>query len=207
MQHLDDRLNMVRLNKIKKRRKKRWTSETKQKILLLLVSGITLSLTRSPRQYFRIVRVAAREWKFISRGRLFRLIKEFKNERLVDYHEKDNGEIEVTITENGKLRLLNFDLDKLNIQTPKIWDEKWRLVMFDIPEKLRHNRNALRDKLLELGFEELQKSIFVHPYDSSKEISFLVEFFDIRPYIRLALVQEITNEAELLIKFGLDKKL
>ncbi|MBI4135968.1 MAG: hypothetical protein HY481_00220 [Candidatus Vogelbacteria bacterium] len=191
----------------KQRKKKRWTSETKQKILLLLASGVALSLTRSPRQYFRIVKAVAREWKFINRGRLFRLVKEFKNERLVDYREKADGEIEITITDKGQLAMLNFNLDKMFIPEPKIWDQKWRLVVFDIPEKIKRARDALREKLRELGFYEWQKSVFIHPYDCTREIDFLSEFFNIRPYVRLAIIEQTTNEAELLIKFNLHKKL
>jgi DNA-binding transcriptional regulator PaaX len=37
------------------------------------------------------------------------------------------------------------------------WDEKWRIVAFDIPEKFKTGRDALRRKLKEVGFHELQK--------------------------------------------------
>jgi len=45
----------------------------------------------------------------------------------------------------------------------KPWDKKWRLVVFDIPEKNRLARDALRKKLKELGFAPLQRSTWISP--------------------------------------------
>ncbi|MBI2097377.1 MAG: CRISPR-associated endonuclease Cas2 [Candidatus Vogelbacteria bacterium] len=188
-------------------KEKHFTSPLKQKVLLLLATGVVLSLTRSPKQYYKMVKAAAREWKFINRRYLWRLVREFKNERLVDFREKDNGEIMITLNKRGKTLILNFDFDKLEIPEPAFWDKKWRLVIFDVPERKRRARNALRQKLVELGFRELQRSVFIHPYDCQREIDFVVEFFEVRPCVRLVTAEKITNEAELLLKFGLHKKI
>ena len=51
--------------------------------------------------------------------------------------------------------------DYLKIDKPKIWDKKWRIVVFDIPEKQRGARDSLRTYLKKLDFYELQKSIFI----------------------------------------------
>lgn len=45
------------------------------------------------------------------------------------------------------------------------WDKKWRIVIFDISEESRHTRDLLRDKLKELGFGMLQRSIYISPYN------------------------------------------
>ena len=56
-------------------------------------------------------------------------------------------------------------------------DGEWRIVIFDIPEKFKKAREALRMKLKELGFLELQKSVFIFPYECEDEINFIVEVF------------------------------
>ena len=43
------------------------------------------------------------------------------------------------------------------------WDKKWRIVGFDIKENNRNFRNRLREKLKELGFQRLQRSIWISP--------------------------------------------
>lgn len=171
------------------------------------MTGVLLGLTRSPKQYFKIVRMAVEEWKFINRQYLYRLIREFREERLIDYREKTNGEIEILITEQGRLTLLNYDIDKMEIKRADPWDGKWRIVFFDIPEKHRRARDALREKLKEIGFRELQQSVFIQPYPCAEEINFLIEFFEIRNWVKLVEANEITNEPELLVRFKLNKKL
>jgi len=79
----------------------------------------------------------------------------------------------------------------------KKWDGKWRIVVFDIPEKKKGVRNALRRKLKELGFYELQKSVFVFPYECGNEIEFIVEFFELRPYVRTGVLEKIDNTTHL----------
>lgn len=83
------------------------------------------------------------------------------------------------------------------------WDKKWRVVFFDIPEKRRAERNVLRDKLKELEFREIQKSVFIHPYPCFDEIDFVVEYFQLRNLVRYGEMVNLSNEAELRLKFQL----
>jgi len=57
----------------------------------------------------------------------------------------------------------------------KRWDGKWLVVVFDIEEKHSRTRKALREKLRELGFGMLQRSVWISPYDFS---SYLQEFLE-----------------------------
>lgn len=176
---------------------------TKQKILLLLLTGIALGFSRSPKNYFTILKGVAASWKEIDRKRLSRLVREFYNERIVDYKEKDDGTVEIVLTREGKKRALKYQFDELKIKKPDKWDKKWRVVIFDIPEKKKMAREALRNKLKELGFLELQKSVFIHPYPCEDEIDFVAEVFEIRNHIRLLLVDSFTNEEQFRLKFEL----
>ncbi|MCX6731712.1 MAG: CRISPR-associated endonuclease Cas2 [Candidatus Parcubacteria bacterium] len=175
----------------------------KQKILLSLLTGVALGFSRSPKNYFTILKGAAAGWKEIDRKRLSRLVREFYNERIVDYKEKDDGTIEIVLTKEGKKRALKYQFDDLKIKKPDKWDKKWRVVIFDIPEKKKKAREALRDKLKELGFKELQKSVFIHPYPCEDEIDFVAEVFEIRNNVRLLTVDSFTNEEQFRLKFEL----
>ena len=63
------------------------------------------------------------------------------------------------------------------LNRPAQWDGKWRLVIFDVPEKDKKAREALRYKLKDLNFVRLQDSIWVTPYPCEDEIRFLREIF------------------------------
>ena len=68
------------------------------------------------------------------------------------------------------------------------------MVSFDIPEKYRQGRDALRNKLKKIGFRELQKSVFVAPYNCKEEILLLVKYFELEKYVRFGILEYIDNE-------------
>jgi phenylacetic acid degradation operon negative regulatory protein len=63
------------------------------------------------------------------------------------------------------------NLEKLKIESYKHkWDGKWRLVIYDIPEKKRGKRNLFRMFIKELGFGKVKESCWISPYDFSSQI-------------------------------------
>lgn len=55
----------------------------------------------------------------------------------------------------------------------KTWDKKLRIVMFDVRAKDRAKRNALRSFIKRIGMKQLQKSVWVYPFDCGDEIAFM----------------------------------
>ena len=188
-------LNQKKINLMKK--------ATKQKILLLLSSGVVLGLSRSPKNYFKIMKDLPSAWKEIDKNRLYRVVREFYNDRLVDFKENKDGLVTIIITKEGEKKALKFKIDEMEIKKLAKWDGEWRIVIFDIPERFKKAREALRKKLKDLGFIKLQESVFVLPYECEDEINFIVEVFLIRPFVRFVRVKSFTNEEQIKIKFGL----
>jgi len=54
-----------------------------------------------------------------------------------------------------------------------------------------------------LGFYELQKSVWIFPYECKNEIDFIVEFFGLRKYVRFGILESINNELHLKKIFNL----
>lgn len=79
-----------------------------------------------------------------------------------------NGEVVFKITSAGKGKITRkFPLIKLQ---NKKWDGKWRIVSYDIPEKLHWRRDALRKKLEELGFGMIHESVWISPHPFEEDI-------------------------------------
>jgi hypothetical protein len=76
---------------------------------------------------------------------------------------KLNGEKSFKFTKNGKTWYRN-NAYKYAPLRDTIWDSKWRVVVFDIPEEQRAERNMFRTRLKRLGFYQVQKSILALPY-------------------------------------------
>ena len=168
-----------------------------------MLAGLSLSLTKSPKGYFKILRNLPKEWKEIKRRRLKEIVKEFYNDRLVSFKENKEGLAEIVLTKDGEKKALIFKIDEIEIKKPAKWDGEWRVVIFDIPERFKKAREALRNKLMDLGFIKLQESVFVFPYECEDEINFIIEVFLIRPFVRLMRVKSFTNEEQVKIKFEL----
>lgn len=129
-------------------------------------------------------------------------IKSMKRDRLIDFKE-DEKVSKIIILEKGREKLLKYNLDSLEIKKPKKWDGVWRIVTFDIPEDEKAARNAFRLKLKELGFYQLQKSVFIYPYPCLNEIQFIEEIFKVGPYINFIEAQKIEGDKWLKSKFDL----
>ena len=97
---------------------------------------------------------------------------------------------------------MQFDLENLKISNRGPWDKKWRLIMFDIPESKKSAREALRNKLKDLGFIQFQRSIWLYPYSCKDEIDFITEYFSVAKYINLITVK-IEDDKPLRAKFKL----
>src|SRR3989344_1143794 len=175
----------------------------KKKILLLLLAGLALGLTQSPKKHWWILKQIPKEWEKINRQALQRAINSLYTSNLVQEKDNKDGTTTLILSENGKRKALRFNIDKIEIKKPKNWDKKWRIVMFDIPEKLRRLRDSLRIHFREIGLVELQKSVFVYPYSCDREIEFILEFYNAKKHVRFILADSVDNQLHLMKKFDL----
>ena len=124
----------------------RW--ELSKKVLAAIGTGtILLALLAAPGtakilKLFDMERTSFRERRE-KRERIMRAVTRLKKNRLVSMYEK-KGKMFIELTESGKKRLLQYQLETLELQKPAKWDGKWRVVIFDIPEKYEYRRNAIR---------------------------------------------------------------
>ena len=126
------------------------------------------------------------------RGTLKTAIKRLEKQKVISW-EDINGELRLVLTENGKKKVFQHRLSELKIEKPSKWDGLFRLVIFDIPEGKKSARDMLRRKLKELEFQQLQKSVFVTPYECRDEIDFLKNVYEVAPYVSYVLAKEIPD--------------
>jgi len=183
-------------------------SSLKEKILLALLHGIAFGCAYTPRQQNRILKSFAKIWDS-SPKKISREVRNLKKSVLIKKITKiKGGGYQIELTEKGKIKAIEYDiLRKLEVKD-KNWDGKWRMLIFDVPEKFRIGRDALRWKIRKLGFKELQKSVFVIPYECKKEIDFVIKYFELRPYIHYGILEIVDGELnhKLMEEFGLASK-
>lgn len=102
----------------------------------------------------------------------------------------------------------HFELERARADAParrkRRWDKKYRLVLFDIPQRRRSVRDRLRLLMREFGFLRLQDSVWVTPYDCEDIIALVKAELKVGNDILYAVVDQIGNESRIKMHFGLD---
>lgn len=140
-------------------------------------------------------------------------LKNFKNDTnrslsgllssgLVVFIEKD-GKKYLKLTEKGKLKLMRLEQYNFKLNKPPKWDKKWRIVIFDIPQFRKAQREKLRFTLKQIGFIKLQHSVWVYPYDCEDLITLLKLDFKIGREILYIIADKIENDKFLKKYFEL----
>ena len=174
------------------------TTKTEKILYYLLLSGGVLAASFfAPKLPYEILKNYLKNKKF-NKSRFNRDIK-----RLSSRGDIKIGNNQVSITKQGKERVLKYKLDDMILKKQTKWDGRWRVVVFDIPDYRRKVSNILRWKLISLGFIQYQKSIFIIPYPCRDEIDFIKEVFEISPHVKLIEATWIDDQDYFLRKFHL----
>lgn len=172
---------------------------TQKKILLVLLGGVALGLSNSPRQYFYTFRKIKRDWNNIKESNFKRSISKLSQNKLIEERRMADGSFQLILTKDGRKEVSRFVLfgNALDLKKPKKWDRKWRIVIFDIPETDRIFRDILRRHLFTLEFYKLQQSVFISPHPFEKQIISLAKIYSATPFVRVITATKIDNENEI----------
>lgn len=121
---------------------------------------------------------------------------------LITFEERD-GRKYARLTNAGKKVLELESLKDPKMRKPKRWDKRWRIVIFDIPERRRSIRVRLRRFMEEFGFMRLQDSVWVYPYDCEDLIALAKANFRLGADVLYMIVERLERDSHLREHFGL----
>ena len=107
------------------------------------------------------------------------------------------------LTKAGEAQLRRLRLLEYRLKKPKHWDKKWRVLIFDIPERRKVTRNKIRSTLSRLGFERLQDSVWIYPYDCEDVLALLKADFKVGKDMLYIVVDSIEYDRHLCDTFAL----
>ncbi len=171
----------------------------------LAIGGGLFLILSSPAGTRRLLKQIPKELKHYKKLQLRHALVYLRAQNKIQYTEKRDGTIVVQITKNGQSYLKKFDFDNLTLEKSGKWDKKWHLVIFDIPEKKKLAREALREKLKDLGLIKLQDSVWVTPFPCEQEINLIKNVFCLSDFWLDVIVTENlgSKEYQLRKQFGL----
>ncbi len=108
------------------------------------------------------------------------------------------------LTERGRDELQLIETRNYQIEKPKRWDKKWRMLIFDIREERKGLRDKVRQTLVSIGFKRLQDSVWVYPYDCEDLVALLKADFHIGKDLLYIIADAIENDVWLKKEFTLE---
>ncbi len=170
-------------------------------ILLILTSGALLTTAIVAPNALQLLKPFLRKGKRsnYAKERIRKTMNSLVQRGLIS-HTVRHGGTAVLLTKEGRRYLTRLSLD--DFQLPKgVWDQKWRLILFDIPEDRKKARTAFRQHLKSLGCFHLQKSVFAYPYHCRDEIHFLTSFWDVQRYVQYIEASTLGTAEKRALRF------
>lgn len=140
-------------------------------------------------------------WKHYNLNYLRHTIRRLEKQKLVEICDENSRQI-VKLSKNGKQKILKYAIGELEINRPSFWDRKWRLVIYDIPNKKKYLQNLVRETLKRLGFLQLQESVYLIPFSCFDEIEFLREYYGLSENIKVLTVTKLEEDEVYRSYFG-----
>ena len=144
--------------------------------------------------------------KALGRRKFKKSLHYLKSRGYVRILSEDPDGIKVEITRMGKQVIKQVDISEMQLSRPETWDQTWRVIIFDVPNYKSKNRDAFREKIKELGFCLVQKSVWVYPHECREPVMILRKFYDIEKYVTYLEVMHSEDEDVWLLKFRMQNK-
>lgn len=170
-------------------------------IFLLISGGVVAAMSITPA-------LLAPAVLFANIGKNKKSEERFKN---TFYYLKRKGFIsaknkKISLTKKGLnsaiRHYINSEVEKK--QQGRRWGNTWWVLIFDIPHNKKTKRDALRYFIKKLGMYQLQKSVWVYPFDCSHELQLIKDFFNLKDEeVRLIISKDIGDNKKLKKLFNI----
>ncbi len=192
-------------SQLEKRTRKRARRNLVRNTLLTTIALIpTLTIAIAAPKVLSIIRDEHLDYIFPPdpKQRLYENISRLKKKGFVTF-ENVGVKKYLRLTTEGKRELERISHQNTPIRIPRRWDGKWRIVIFDIPEVRKTQRNRIRSLVRSLGFHQLQQSVWVYPYDCEDIIALLKTDLKIGRELLYLIADAIEYDRPLRLHFKL----
>jgi len=164
------------------------------------VAGILVVAATMPNVFQALPAFGIGKNRYYNKSVLAKLLKE----GFIEFRSEE-GKKYLKLTDKGhwKLAMLEIGMGKNKEQK---WDGKWRILIFDIKEIQRYQRDRMRAGLIELGFKKLQNSVWVYPYDCEDLLFLLKTYYGFGKSVLYIIADKIENDGWLRDSFALSRK-
>lgn len=103
------------------------------------------------------------------------------------------------LTKDGKKKALSLKLENENALVNSKWDGFWRIVLLDLPEERKRERESLRYLLKKAGFVCLKNSVWITPYPFEHLFINIKKDLNLTTELIILVTSQIDEETEKVL--------
>jgi len=124
-----------------------------------------------------------------------RSIKKMLSDGLVEAFNSDNKQY-IRLTKEGKRKFNNIAIESESSLVSTFWDGYWRIILLDIPEERKSEREALRYLLKKAGFVCLKNSVWISMYPYENLFTNIKKDLNLSTELIILVTNKIDEETE-----------
>jgi DNA-binding transcriptional regulator PaaX len=109
----------------------------------------------------------------------------------------------IRLTKKGRELAKKILVEDIRIKHGDNWDGIWQLVSYDIPETRKKERDYFRKVISDLGFKQIQDSLWVFPWQCTEEIAIICQNLGIAPFVAYLNTKHLPRQSYLEKYFNL----
>ncbi len=126
---------------------------------------------------------------------LKRSLKGLSETGLIERHHSGQNDY-ARLTKEGKKKAYSLALENDNTLVDLSWDGKWRVVLLDLPEARKDERESLRYLLKKAGFVCLKNSVWISPFPYEYLFTNIKKDFGLTTELMIFVTDKIDIETE-----------
>ena len=124
-----------------------------------------------------------------------RSIKNLLGDGLIEAFNSEHKQY-LRLTKEGKQKINNIALDCEASLVSTVWDGYWRIILLDIPEERKSEREALRYLLKKAGFVCLKNSVWISMYPFEHLFTNIKKDLNLSTELIIIVTDKIDEETE-----------
>jgi DNA-binding transcriptional regulator PaaX len=100
------------------------------------------------------------------------------------------------ISNTGKQKLISLMLESKDGLVNPVWDGFWRMIVVDLPESRKSDREAIRYLLRKAKFYSLKNSVWVTPYPFEHLCNDIKTYFNLHKEMSIFISKSLDEETE-----------
>jgi DNA-binding transcriptional regulator PaaX len=128
-----------------------------------------------------------------------RALKKMVDDEVLNSYETEQSSF-LSLSSQGRHKLRNIRLSAKNHLVSTTWDGYWRLIILDLPESQKSERDAVRYILKKAGFVQIKRSLWISPFPLEHMIINMKDDLNLHDGLMVIVSDKLDPDTELLLE-------